>query len=170
MAKDFIRLEKVVQIEPKNFAAHQQLGALYLAVGYLPKARDHFEIVVDAGVADASCKLQFATLLAEDRQTARAIPLLEEVRDKLLRPEQRYLAHVLLVRMNLLGGRAEIALNQAEAIRRARPDDLEGLTLWCQAMTHNGRKDEALRTVESLMDKAPADQADALRAIFEDLR
>ena len=55
-------------------------------------------------------------------------------------------------------------------MRRARPDDLEGLTLWCQAMTHNGRKDEALRTVESLMDKAPADQADALRAIFEDLR
>ncbi|MEE2901356.1 MAG: hypothetical protein VYC39_03465 [Myxococcota bacterium] len=170
VATDFIRLEKIVQTEPKNYAAHQQLGSLFLAVGYLPRARHHFEVVVDAGVADASCKLQFATLLAEERQTARAIPLLEEIRDKLLRPEQRYLAHLLLVRMNLLGGRAEIALNQAEAMRRARPDDLEGLTLWCQAMTHNGRKDEALKTVESLMDKASADEAGALRAIFEDLR
>ena len=170
VATDFLRLERAVKAEPNNYAARQQLGALFLAVGHMAEARRHLEVVVDAGVADASCKLQFATLLAEDRQTARAIPLLEDIRDKLLLPEQRYLAHVLLVRMNLLGGRPEIALNQVEALRRARPDDLEVLALWCQAMTHNGRKDEAVRVVESLMEKASPEQADALRAIFEDLR
>ena len=170
VAKDFLRLESTVEAEPKNYAARQQLGGLYLAVGHVAQARKQLEVVVDAGVADATCKLQFAALLAEDKQTARAIPLLEEIRDKLLLPEQRYLAHVLLVRMNLLGGRPELALNQAEAIRRAKPDDMEGLSLWCQAMTHNGRKNEAITEVESLMENATPEQAQALRAIFEDLR
>jgi predicted Zn-dependent protease len=143
---------------------------LYMITQSNRQAREYLGRVVALGVADAKCKLQYASLLAEIRQTAAAIPLLEEVSDKLLRSEDRQLAERLLVQMQLLGGRPEQALRLAEKMRASLPGDLSVLDIWAKAMVHNDREAEALALIEERLNSATDEENAALRHIYEDLR
>jgi tetratricopeptide (TPR) repeat protein len=166
----FIGLEKRVKSNPEDALALQQLGSLYMITQSNRQAREYLGRVVALGVADAKCKLQYASLLAEIRQTAAAIPLLEEVSDKLLRSEDRQLAERLLVQMQLLGGRPEQALRLAEKMRASLPGDLSVLDIWAKAMVHNDREAEALALIEERLNSATDEENAALRHIYEDLR
>jgi tetratricopeptide (TPR) repeat protein len=166
----FVALEKRIEENSNDFIALQQMGSLYMMAGNSLLARKFFSQVVEAGAADAKCKLQYASLLAEDRQTAAAIPLLEEIVGKLLRPEDRRLAEMLLIRMNLLGGRRERALTQVETLVHQAPEDPSLLALWAQAMMLNGRGNEARASIEAKLDAASDAERPALRQIFEELR
>ena len=170
LSVQFIELEKRIKRNPSDAIALQQIGSLYMITQSTRQARKYLGMVVEMGVADAKCQLQYASLLAADRQTAAAIPILENVSGKLLRSEDRHMAEILLVQMHLLGGRPEDALSLAEKMRDARPMEASVLNVWAKAMALNDRKAEAKSVIEELLDTATEEQVPGLRHIFEELR
>ena len=120
-AASFLELEQRIIDNPEDGNAHRELGLLMFAAGDHPRARPHLEKALTLGVVDAHVHMALGTALLENDEAERAIFELETALNGLLRPEDRLLAEIPLIRALATSGRRDDAKARLEILMRAHP-------------------------------------------------
>ena len=146
-------LSQVVELQPSNADAHQQLAVAYGNLGDLARSRQHLERAVALNPELVSSRLQLALLHIEQEEPGRAVPHLETVIE--LDPEDPDAAW-------LLTGDLEAAL---EAFEQGASRGLEipawAHNEWGRALVQTGRHDVGMAHFRDALAAEP-DNAQAL--------
>lgn len=170
MATEMLDAIRRVAANDQDVDAHRTLGHLYLSAGDTRYALVHLGKIVDAGAADASTRFAFGSALSVSGRPGDAVEHIEAARARLLDPDERRAADLVLANTLTAAGRTEEALTLTMRLRTERPDDDAMLALWVGAMIQGGRKAEALAVIEPLLDAASSERRPVLRRLFERLR
>ena len=169
-AREVVQLERRVDASGDDLRARQRLGALLLRAADTKGAIEHLGRVVDAGAADASTRVDYAIALGSRGDNAAAAVQLETARQRLLDPDARFAAGVLLARAYADSEQGAKSLEVATEVCAERPEHPQAIGAWVAAMIVSGRKDEARADLERRLDTETGRTRHALRRLYEQTR
>lgn len=141
-----------LEINPRSFLAHNNLGALYMMAGKLPEAATELEAARQLKPDDADTLVNLGMTRLQMGEVGPAKALLEA--GLRVRPGDPK-AHLLLGMIALQGKDFAAALNHLQAVSNAEPQNLLARTNLALALKGLGRTGEARAVLEDVLRQAP---------------
>lgn len=141
-----------LEINPRSFLAHNNLGALYMMAGKLPEAAAELEAARQLKPDDADTLVNLGMTRLQMGQVAPAKGLLQA--GLRVRPGDPK-AHLLLGMIALQGKDFAAALDHLQAVSNAEPQNLLARTNLALALKGLGRTGEARQVLEDVLRQAP---------------
>jgi len=141
-----------LEVNPRSFLAHNNLGAVYAVAGKLPEAATQFEAALQLHPDDADCLVNLGMVRFQLGQGERAKELLE--RGLRMRPGDPK-AHLLLGLIALQREDYQTALAHLEPLAASDARDHIARTHLAEALAGLGRRDEARALLEGVLQQAP---------------
>lgn len=142
------------QTVPDSIDANQVAAAMNLRVGNIPKAYSHFEKVIDLSTkkGNRNTYMLITSLLGKESDKQAALNVMEQLVSKRQDNPDALYAYGQLA---LLLGELDKAKKASEQVLTLKPDWAEGYILYSNTLYRQGKKAEALGSLNLAVDKIP---------------